>query len=214
MLKEKNPDEADNAVVLVGAGRESVYKELLSSYQDIIRVGLSQRGNVDVFCDLCSLPMRNDQVDLIFSSSVLEHVHDPEQAIREMYRVIKPGGYVYAEIPFMRAFHLAPVDYQRYTLPGLEALFSRYGFSLIEKGICSGPFTAIVLHVIDFWRSALSFNRYIQIAGLLFLRLLLHPLKYLDRLCESSSWAEFTACNFYYLGCKEKAKEKACETGY
>jgi SAM-dependent methyltransferase len=207
MLEEKKPDAPHSVVVLIGTGREPVYRDLLSPYQDIIRVGLSQNGDVNVFCDLCSLPISNNQVDLLFSSSVLEHVYDPGQAVREMHRVVKAGGYVYAEIPFMRAFHLAPIDYQRYTLPGIEALFSRHGFSPIDKGICSGPFTAIALHLIDFWKGAWSFNRHVRTAGLLFLRPLLHPLKYLDRLCESSSWAEFTACNFYYLGRKESATE-------
>jgi SAM-dependent methyltransferase/uncharacterized protein YbaR (Trm112 family) len=202
ILEDKKPDAPGSAVVLVGSGADSVYKRILSSYREIIRVGLAHRGDVDFFCDLCALPIGDNTVDLIFSSSVLEHVYDPEQAVREMYRVVKPGGHVYAEIPFIRGFHMSPVDYQRYTITGIEELFARHGFSLDKKGVCSGPFTAVALHIIDFWKGVFSFNRYLRLVVVSLLRLLLHPFKYFDRLCESSSWAKVTACNFYYLGFK------------
>jgi SAM-dependent methyltransferase len=208
ILEDKQPDAPDSVVVLVGAGADRVYRKILSPYQDIIRVGLAHRGDVDLFCDVCTLPIADNTVDFIFSSSVLEHVYDPEQAVREMYRVVKPGGHVYAEIPFMRGFHLEPIDYQRYTISGIEALFARHRFSLCRKGVCSGPCTAVALHIIDFWKGALSFNRYIRAIGVLLFRLLLHPFKYVDRLCESSSWTNVTACNFYYLGFKEARTEQ------
>ena len=40
---------------------------------------------------------------------------------------------------------MAPHDYQRYTINGIELLFNCHGFILEEKGICSGPITALVL---------------------------------------------------------------------
>ena len=66
---------------------------------------------MDLFCDICDIPLIDNSVDLILSSSVLEHVYNPEQAVQEMYRVLKPYGSVYAEIPFMRSLHMRPVDY-------------------------------------------------------------------------------------------------------
>ena len=96
-------------------------------------------------CDICNLPFVNDSADMILSSSVLEHVYDPECAVAEMHRVLKPGGYVYAEVPFMCAYHMKPIDYQRYTISGIERLFARHGFKLLDKGICSGPFTGLAL---------------------------------------------------------------------
>jgi SAM-dependent methyltransferase len=203
ILEEKSPDNPNNIVVLIGAGLESVYKKLCNPYNDIIRVGLPRNiEDVNVICDICDLPILEQQSDLIFSSSVLEHVYDPERAVAEMYRALKPNGYVYAEIPFMRASHMKPVDYQRYTIYGIEELFARHNFTLIDKGISSGPFSALALYIVDFIQSLLMFNKYALIIARLFLSLILHPFKYLDRICENSQWAETTACNFYYLGKK------------
>jgi SAM-dependent methyltransferase/uncharacterized protein YbaR (Trm112 family) len=202
LIEEVNPDSDDVCVVLIGAGFESVYRRILNPYGDIIRIGLASRGDVDLFCDVCDIPLPAQSLDLILSSSVLEHVYDPERAVREMFRTAKPGGYVYAEIPFMRAFHMIPVDYQRYTISGIEELFKRHGFKLVEKGICSGPFTASVLFFIDFFSGLFSFNKYIKAIVTLILSMALHPIKYLDRLVENAAWAEITACNFYYIGKK------------
>jgi SAM-dependent methyltransferase len=205
LLYDNNPDLDENNVVLVGTGFESVYRRILEPYRGIIRVGLASRGEVDLFCDICDTPLISDSIDLVISSSVLEHVYNPERAVEEMFRVLKPGGFVYAEIPFMRAYHMEPVDYQRYTISGIEELFKRHGFQLIGKGICSGPFTASVLFFIDFFRSLLAFNRSVRAGFTLIFSLLLHPIKYLDRFFEDSRWAEANACNFYYIGKKSEA---------
>ena len=70
MLEEKKPDAPDSVVVLIGSGSDRVYRELLRPYQEIIRVGLARRGKINFFCDICSLPISDNQTDLIFSSSV------------------------------------------------------------------------------------------------------------------------------------------------
>ena len=45
------------------------------------------------------VPFKNEFFDLVISSAVLEHVEDIEETIREMYRVLKPNGKIYHEIP-------------------------------------------------------------------------------------------------------------------
>ncbi len=42
--------------------------------------------------DACSLPFADDSVDAIASANLLEHVTDDERALREMARVLRPGG--------------------------------------------------------------------------------------------------------------------------
>jgi ubiquinone/menaquinone biosynthesis C-methylase UbiE len=46
-----------------------------------------------------TLPFKKEFFDLVVSSAVLEHVGDIEETIREMFRVLKPGGKIYHEIP-------------------------------------------------------------------------------------------------------------------
>jgi SAM-dependent methyltransferase len=45
------------------------------------------------------IPFENDGFDLIYSSNVLEHVHDPSRVFKESLRVVKPGGHIVAIIP-------------------------------------------------------------------------------------------------------------------
>jgi SAM-dependent methyltransferase/uncharacterized protein YbaR (Trm112 family) len=197
-LEEADADNPDQLVVNLGAGIEKAFRTRLANKRGVARVGLPHTGNVDLFGDVTAFPLIDDSVDLFLSSSVMEHVKDPELGIAEMARVIKPGGLVYAEIPFMRSFHMAPEDYQRYTISGIEALFSRHGFKGIEKGVCSGPFNAIALFLSDMAQAFLDGR-----VGSFFVPIvyrIVHPIKFLDRLIENREAATFQACNFYYLG--------------
>lgn len=198
-LKETNPDSKSKVVVCMGSGEEEEYKKLFSNYNDIIRIGLAHNGNVDIFGDAMDFPVKDNSVDLIVSSSVLEHVINPEKCVNEIFRILKPGGKIYAEIPFMRTFHMAPIDYQRYTYEGIEQLFKRHGFEMEKKGVCSGPFNAIVLFNIDVLKMFLpnSLLFLVKIAAWI-----MQPIKYLDRLVEGVNRTKNVACNFYYLGQK------------
>ena len=193
--------DKDHLIVNLGAGVERVFREEFSEFPNVVRVGLPHAGVVDVYADVTALPLEDRSVGLFLSSSVMEHVSDPEAGVHEMSRVVRPGGMVYAEIPFIRSYHMEPHDYQRYTISGIERLFGRHGFELVEKGICSGPFTAWALLAYD---SVCVLTRGFPkvlaevIKGAT--SLLVHPIKYMDRLVESSPVAEFQACNFYYLG--------------
>lgn len=201
LLQNVNPDDSNKIVLNLGAGIEKIFISAFSSYKTILKLGLPTRGKVEIIGDAEELPIASESVDAYLSSSVLEHVKNPDKAVAEMFRVLKKGGVVYAEIPFMRAYHMAPWDYQRYTISGIEALFERHGFTLVEKGICSGPFTAWALFTRDFFVVIMPIGILKKMARIFF-SWTLHPVKFLDRFVEKKKWANFLACNFYYYGRK------------
>jgi SAM-dependent methyltransferase len=103
--------------------------------------------NVDVVADAHVLPYSCATVDAIYCEAVLEHLKDPKTAVREMFRVLRPGGKVIAITPFMQGFHGYPYHFQNFTLLGHESLFSSAGFSVVESGTCVGPTYTVVMIV-------------------------------------------------------------------
>jgi phosphoglycolate phosphatase len=59
--------------------------------------------NVMVKLDLTDIDFPDDSFDVILCSHVLEHIPDDQKAMREMFRVIRPGGYVLVMVPLYGA---------------------------------------------------------------------------------------------------------------
>lgn len=53
----------------------------------------------DVKADICDLPFQNNTYDFILCNHVLEHIPDDTKAMKEIYRVLKPGGTAILQIP-------------------------------------------------------------------------------------------------------------------
>jgi len=53
----------------------------------------------DVKADICNLPFKNNEFDVIFCNHVLEHIEDDKKAMSELYRVLKPNGFGIFQIP-------------------------------------------------------------------------------------------------------------------
>lgn len=53
----------------------------------------------DVKADICNLPFKNNEFDVIFCNHVLEHIENDNKAMSELYRVLKPNGFGIFQIP-------------------------------------------------------------------------------------------------------------------
>jgi SAM-dependent methyltransferase len=98
--------------------------------QDITWPGDS-RTNIDIFSPLHEIPVPDHTFDTILCIAVLEHVENPEEVALEFFRVLKPGGYVVASVPFLQPEHKTPTDFQRYTKDGIEHFFDYHGFDIV-----------------------------------------------------------------------------------
>ena len=110
---------SDLVVVNLGSG----YTDLRP---DMINVDLLAYAPVNVVCDITELPFKDNSVDQIINIAVLEHVPNPQAVIAEIHRVLKPGGKLFCEIPFMQAFHASPYDFQRFTYEGIKVQFQEF----------------------------------------------------------------------------------------
>ena len=53
----------------------------------------------DMHFDLHSIPLEDNRFDVVFCNHVMEHVDDPLQCMKELYRVMKPGGWAIMQVP-------------------------------------------------------------------------------------------------------------------
>lgn len=103
-----------------------------------IQLGLDVRP---VTLEEAGLP--GDSVDIAFMLHVLEHVPNPLRTLQEVYRVLKPGGYLVIETPNIESwsarlfrnwwFHLdAPRHLYLFTPQTLSALLHSVGFCQVD----------------------------------------------------------------------------------
>jgi SAM-dependent methyltransferase len=162
----------------------------------VYHMDLDSGPTISLIGDAHDLPFRNSSVDCLIYQAVLEHVKDPQGVIREALRVLKPGGYIYMEVPFLQGFHADPYDFQRYTLEGLRVLTN--SFSEIDAGVSVGPFCALVWIIRD-GISACFKNRFLYLSARFIVGWLLSPIRYLDYLIRESGASRRLACEYYYL---------------
>jgi len=91
-----------------------------------------ERLNPDYIADICDTKLK-PEFDLIILSQTIEHIKTPVKAVRECYRILKPGGYLILDCPFNYVYHGIPEydDYHRYTHKGLKLLLETVGFKVI-----------------------------------------------------------------------------------
>lgn len=86
--------------------------------------------------------------DTAICLEVIEHVPDPFRALRELARVVKPGGYLILSAPHLSRLHEEPHDYYRYTKYGLERAITDAGFE-VESIAASGGLFSFLGHQVS-----------------------------------------------------------------
>jgi SAM-dependent methyltransferase len=123
----------------VGSGAEALYND---PAVDIVGTDVFATKHTQLIADGHALPFRDGVFDAVWIQAVLEHVLEPEKVVAEIHRVLKPGGLVYADTPFMQQVHEGAYDFTRFTQSGHRWLFRR--FEQIQSGTVGGPWVTLV----------------------------------------------------------------------
>ncbi len=100
-------------------------------------------ANLDSLALLDRLPLRDACLDAVLCTQVLEHLEWPRECVRELYRVLKPGGVLYLTAPMAQAEHQVPHDFFRFTSFGLRSVCGDAGFGRVDVAPFGGLFTRL-----------------------------------------------------------------------
>jgi len=143
----------------------------------IVNLNIDTYPNVEIVGDAHNLPFKDNSVDAIMITAVLEHVEYPSVVVGEIYRVLKKGGYVLAETPFLQHYHGYPLHFQNYTVAGHNLLFKQ--FHILESGPLDGPFSTVITLMTNIPEDFIT-NIYVRKIVLYGVSVLLLPFRFFD----------------------------------
>jgi SAM-dependent methyltransferase len=173
----------------IGAGMQGLYA---AQDIDLVGVDIYESPSVVLLCDGHRLPFVDGSFDGVVIQAVLEHVVDPAVVVGEVHRVLRTGGLVYSETPFMQQVHDGAYDFTRYTLSGHRWLFRQ--FSEVEAGTALGPGFALLWSISYFVKAVTGSPRAAALITALFFWV-----RFLDRKMPKGLALD-AASGLYFLG--------------
>jgi SAM-dependent methyltransferase len=129
------PNRKDNEYLQIGLGR---YGDGRFGPRWIVVDLYDPSPAVDFNYDVQDLPKGwSGRFDLTQCNAIFEHIPYPQKAVNELYRVLKPGGFIYVELPFLQQYHTGGDstigkkyhfggDYWRATVEGLRVWMAEF----------------------------------------------------------------------------------------
>jgi SAM-dependent methyltransferase len=116
----------------VGCGEKPYFVYRPAAVADWIGFDVPENAGAEVHGYAEDLPFEGATFDTALCTEVLEHVEEPETVLREIARVLKPGGCVVLTTPLYWPLHEEPYDFFRFTPYGLRHLFGKAGFEILK----------------------------------------------------------------------------------
>lgn len=176
----------------IGSGLEELYTDDIS----VLSFDIYQSAYTQLIADAHQIPLQNASVDAVVIQAVLEHVLEPWTVCREIHRVLRPGGFVFADTPFLQQVHEGPYDFTRFTESGHRYLFR--DFEEIESGVGAGLGSQL-LWSIDYFVRGIFRSRELGLSA----RLLMSWLARLDGFA-GKEFSVDGACSVYFLGTRSE----------
>jgi SAM-dependent methyltransferase len=173
----------------VGLGANELY---CNSSIELVGTDVYASPYTALVTDAHKLPFEDGMFDGVWVQAVLEHVLEPATIVDEIHRVLRRGGLVYAETPFMQQVHERAYDFSRFTQSGHRWLFKR--FSEISAGPIGGAGVALVWSIRYFCRALGAGDKLSLLIALPFFWL-----RFLDKFARGRAAAD-AASGFFFLG--------------
>jgi SAM-dependent methyltransferase len=140
-------DCSDGLVLDIGAG-------LRENLPNVIQLDALAYPNTDVVADAEALPFADESFDGVVAINLLEHVSSPPAVVREMRRVCKVGGRIYADCTSVHPYHGFPHHYFNATQTGLEWLMHEIGGATGAVKVADTRIT--IMLVLEAWLGSLE----------------------------------------------------------
>ncbi len=175
--------QSSGPIIDVGAGLRPMYRP------DVINVEIVPYPTTDIISASEHLPFSDESIDLVISVAVLEHVRDPFAAARELQRVLRPGGRIFAAVPFLQPYHAYPNHYYNMTSEGLRNLFPDVEVESLDVPLSGGPIFALTW-MLGLWRQNLPSDIAADFDAMTVAELAVAPMELIDRPFVRSLHAE------------------------
>ncbi len=106
------------------------FDEYIAADYPVTNQGHSKKPDIEIHDDKVDIP--SNSIDCIVLTEVIEHIYEPRLVLKELHRVLKPGGQLIGTVPFVMPEHEHPYDYHRYTSFCLEKMFQEAGFRITK----------------------------------------------------------------------------------
>lgn len=127
----------------VGCDR-SPYRQLLEARGYLVEtLDLSPESEADHVGSVEETGLEDAEFGVVLCTQVLEHCDDPWRGIRELRRIVRPGGFLLLSVPHVSFYHPHPADHWRFTQEGLVRLCASGGFRPVELLAQEGSVVAL-----------------------------------------------------------------------
>ena len=144
--------EIAKETLILDIGSGTPFQKELAKYKSLFEnckfcaVDFTIKYRPHIVGDIHSLPFKDESADAIICKAVLEHVPEPQKAVKEMYRILRKGGRFFVYVPFLYPYHGGIYkDYYRFTADGVEYMFR--DFKKVEMVPVRGYFGTINLFI-------------------------------------------------------------------
>ncbi|MES2479668.1 MAG: class I SAM-dependent methyltransferase [Bacteroidota bacterium] len=176
------------------------YKHLFNNVEEYIGLDFEsdrvkgEKTETDIIYDGKTIPADDNSFDSILSTEVFEHLFDLQGALKELNRVLKPGGLMLFTCPFSFGEHESPYDFARYTSFALKSILQSNGFEIVEYKKTGSHIAVIIQYIALYINYIISKSKPIKI---ILFPILISPLFFMSKLLHFALPIKFLRDDLY-----------------